>query len=123
MVFYSSGLPQVWTMLLRLLAQRSLCCCHTLLTGCVPTRRCHAPRTLLHSQAEHHLRKQFPPHFHTQSRRAKSQNTKFTGQEEQWKTRNKTVLTYIAAAAVGMVGLSYAAVPLYRLYCQVWSWL
>ena len=25
----------------------------------------------------------------------------------------------VAAAAVGMLGASYAAVPLYRLYCQV----
>lgn len=32
--------------------------------------------------------------------------------------RNITVLTYIAAGAIGMLGLSYAAVPLYRLYCQ-----
>lgn len=29
------------------------------------------------------------------------------------------MLTYVAAAAVGMLGASYAAVPLYRLYCQV----
>lgn len=28
------------------------------------------------------------------------------------------MLTYVTAAAVGMVGMSYAAVPLYRLYCQ-----
>ena len=28
------------------------------------------------------------------------------------------MLTYVAAAAVGMLGASYAAVPLYRLYCQ-----
>lgn len=40
-------------------------------------------------------------------------------QEQQWKQRNKTVLTYLAAGVVGMAGLSYAAVPLYRLYCQV----
>ncbi|MFT7804274.1 cytochrome c oxidase assembly protein COX11, mitochondrial [Arapaima gigas] len=39
-------------------------------------------------------------------------------QQEENKRRNKTVLTYIAAAGVGMIGLSYAAVPLYRLYCQ-----
>uniref|UniRef100_A0A8C2UKB9 Cytochrome c oxidase assembly protein COX11, mitochondrial n=2 Tax=Coturnix japonica TaxID=93934 RepID=A0A8C2UKB9_COTJA len=39
-------------------------------------------------------------------------------QEEEWRRRNRTVLAYIAAAAVGMVGMSYAAVPLYRLYCQ-----
>lgn len=40
-------------------------------------------------------------------------------QEEEWRKRNRTVLTYIAAAGVGMIGMSYAAVPLYRLYCQV----
>lgn len=39
-------------------------------------------------------------------------------QEEEWRRRNKTVLTYVAAAAIGMIGMSYAAVPLYRLYCQ-----
>ncbi|XP_077595082.1 cytochrome c oxidase assembly protein COX11, mitochondrial [Stigmatopora nigra] len=38
--------------------------------------------------------------------------------EEQRKYRNKTVLTYMAAAGIAMVGLSYASVPLYRLYCQ-----
>ncbi|XP_056406601.1 cytochrome c oxidase assembly protein COX11, mitochondrial isoform X1 [Hyla sarda] len=38
--------------------------------------------------------------------------------QQDWRTRNKTVLTYVTAAAVGMVGMSYAAVPLYRLYCQ-----
>ncbi|CAI9533266.1 unnamed protein product [Staurois parvus] len=40
------------------------------------------------------------------------------GPETGWRKRNKTVLTYVTAAAVGMVGMSYAAVPLYRLYCQ-----
>ncbi|KAF2976617.1 hypothetical protein EK904_011418 [Melospiza melodia maxima] len=39
-------------------------------------------------------------------------------QEEEWRRRNRATVGYIAAAAVGMVGLSYAAVPLYRLYCQ-----
>uniref|UniRef100_A0A8D2NG35 Cytochrome c oxidase assembly protein COX11, mitochondrial n=1 Tax=Zonotrichia albicollis TaxID=44394 RepID=A0A8D2NG35_ZONAL len=39
-------------------------------------------------------------------------------QEEEWRRRNRSTVGYIAAAAVGMVGLSYAAVPLYRLYCQ-----
>jgi cytochrome c oxidase assembly protein subunit 11 len=28
------------------------------------------------------------------------------------------VVTYVAMAAVGMLGASYVAVPLYRLYCQ-----
>uniref|UniRef100_A0A8D0E966 Cytochrome c oxidase assembly protein COX11, mitochondrial n=1 Tax=Salvator merianae TaxID=96440 RepID=A0A8D0E966_SALMN len=39
-------------------------------------------------------------------------------QGEDKSRRNRTVLTYLAAAVVGMAGLSYAAVPLYRLYCQ-----
>ncbi|XP_063312304.1 cytochrome c oxidase assembly protein COX11, mitochondrial [Pelobates fuscus] len=39
-------------------------------------------------------------------------------QEQQWKNRNRTVLTYVAAAGLGMLGAAYAAVPLYRLYCQ-----
>ncbi|XP_004684449.1 PREDICTED: cytochrome c oxidase assembly protein COX11, mitochondrial [Condylura cristata] len=51
-------------------------------------------------------------------RRPKSSNPFTRAQEEDWRRRNKTVLTYVAAAAVGMVGASYAAVPLYRLYCQ-----
>lgn len=52
-------------------------------------------------------------------RRPKGTNPFTRAQEEEWRRRNKTVLTYVAAAAVGMLGASYAAVPLYRLYCQV----
>ncbi|XP_049628507.1 cytochrome c oxidase assembly protein COX11, mitochondrial [Suncus etruscus] len=51
-------------------------------------------------------------------RRSKSTNPFTHAQEKDWRRRNKTVLTYMAAAAVGMLGASYAAVPLYRLYCQ-----
>lgn len=53
------------------------------------------------------------------ARRPKSTNPHARAQEAEWRQRNKTVLTYMAAAAVGMLGASYAAVPLYRLYCQV----
>lgn len=54
-----------------------------------------------------------------QSVRSVNGRNPFTrNQEEQWRKRNKTALTYIAAAAIGMIGVSYAAVPLYRLYCQ-----
>lgn len=105
-------------MLLPLLVRQSLCCPQVMLTRCVRTLRCDAPRTL-RSEAEHFLQRRLPPRSHTQSRGAKSRNRKSRSQEEEWKTRNKTVLTYIAAAGVGMIGLSYAAVPLYRLYCQV----
>ncbi|XP_007947843.1 cytochrome c oxidase assembly protein COX11, mitochondrial [Orycteropus afer afer] len=51
-------------------------------------------------------------------RRTKRTNPFTRAQEEDWRRRNKTVLTYVTAAAVGMLGASYAAVPLYRLYCQ-----
>uniref|UniRef100_A0A8C0VX46 Cytochrome c oxidase assembly protein COX11, mitochondrial n=1 Tax=Castor canadensis TaxID=51338 RepID=A0A8C0VX46_CASCN len=51
-------------------------------------------------------------------RRPKGTNPFSRAQEDEWRRRNKTVLTYVAAAAVGMLGASYAAVPLYRLYCQ-----
>ncbi|XP_026996373.1 cytochrome c oxidase assembly protein COX11, mitochondrial [Tachysurus fulvidraco] len=56
-----------------------------------------------------------PQHFVKQTRGVKSHKHR---QQEEWKQKNKTVLTYIAAAGVGMIGMSYAAVPLYRLYCQ-----
>lgn len=105
-------------MLLHLLPRQSLRCPQGLLTRCVQTLRRDPPRAL-HSQAQHFLRRRLPLRFQTQSRGTKSRNRKFKSQEEEWKTRNKTVLTYIAAAGVGMIGLSYAAVPLYRLYCQV----
>ncbi|XP_010753660.2 cytochrome c oxidase assembly protein COX11, mitochondrial isoform X1 [Larimichthys crocea] len=76
----------------------------------------HDPRRLLHHQAQHDfLRRRLPPRLHAQSRNRKSKSEQ---QRDEWSTRNKTVLTYIAAAGVGMIGLSYAAVPLYRLYCQ-----
>ena len=32
---------------------------------------------------------------------------------------NKRTVMYMVALAVGVVGLSYAAVPLYRIFCQV----
>ncbi|KAE8599778.1 hypothetical protein XENTR_v10017319 [Xenopus tropicalis] len=51
-------------------------------------------------------------------REFRNHNPYTRGQERDWRSRNKTVLTYVAAAVVGMVGMSYAAVPLYRLYCQ-----
>lgn len=57
-----------------------------------------------------------PRHFVNQTRGAKSYKQR---QQEEWKQKNKTILTYITAAGVGMIGMSYASVPLYRLYCQV----
>jgi cytochrome c oxidase assembly protein subunit 11 len=34
-------------------------------------------------------------------------------------SRNRIVVALCAALVVGMVGLSFASVPLYRVFCQV----
>ena len=43
---------------------------------------------------------------------------KRTGAHSSWDKANRTTVTYMAALAVAVVGLSYAAVPLYRIFCQ-----
>lgn len=40
--------------------------------------------------------------------------------EQQWK--NRSTLNYMVALAVLTAGLSYAAVPLYRIFCQAYSY-
>lgn len=114
----SAGYWPTVAMSLHNLLHRALCCHQAVLTRCIQTLPRDAARTL-HSPAEHFLQRQ--PFPFCQSRGIKNQNRKFRGQEDEWRTRNKTVLTYIAAAGIGMIGLAYAAVPLYRLYCQVSS--
>ncbi|XP_013878803.1 cytochrome c oxidase assembly protein COX11, mitochondrial [Austrofundulus limnaeus] len=92
-----------------LLLRPSLCCPLTspLLTGCARTLRRASPR------AELFLRRRPPSRL-----LARSGSRWSRGQEAEWRTKNKTVLMYVAAAGVGMIGLTYASVPLYRLYCQ-----
>jgi len=80
--------------------------------------KCCNIRGLATSRVQLFLRRT-PPRFLNQSRGAKTNKRKRQSQEDTWKERNKTILTYIAAAGVGMIGMSYASVPLYRLYCQV----
>ncbi|XP_030610515.1 cytochrome c oxidase assembly protein COX11, mitochondrial [Archocentrus centrarchus] len=101
-------------MLLPLLLRPPLCHAQAsgLFTGCVRMLHCGAPQGL-RFQAEKFLQRRRPHRLHARGRSRRSQN-----QEEEWRSRNKTVLTYIAAAGVGMIGLAYATVPLYRLYCQ-----
>ena len=35
------------------------------------------------------------------------------------KQADKTAMIYVAALGIFMIGMSYVAVPLYRLFCQV----
>ncbi|XP_010898005.1 cytochrome c oxidase assembly protein COX11, mitochondrial isoform X3 [Esox lucius] len=72
----------------------------------------------IHSYCQWFLCRRVPSRLNIQKRGVKSRKSQTRSQEDDWRKRNKTVLTYIAAAGVGMIGLSYAAVPLYRLYCQ-----
>ncbi|XP_034049204.1 cytochrome c oxidase assembly protein COX11, mitochondrial [Thalassophryne amazonica] len=72
----------------------------------------------LHTRAEHFLFRRLCLRFSAPSRSAQNRARWNQKYEQSWRTRNKTLLTYIAAGGVGMIGLSYAAVPLYRLYCQ-----
>lgn len=39
--------------------------------------------------------------------------------DSNYATNNKSTLYYLSAIGVFAVGLSYAAVPLYRIFCQV----
>ncbi|XP_056325446.1 cytochrome c oxidase assembly protein COX11, mitochondrial [Danio aesculapii] len=78
---------------------------------------CCTIRRLATSSSQQFLRRT-TQRFLNQSRGAKTHKRKHQSQEDDWKKKNKTILTYIAAAGVGMIGMSYAAVPLYRLYCQ-----
>ncbi|XP_047464992.1 cytochrome c oxidase assembly protein COX11, mitochondrial [Mugil cephalus] len=99
-------------MLLPLLLRPSLSRPHAslLFTGCARSLHCCTRRR---PKPELLLQRSLPPRPQTQSRGRRSRS-----HQEEWKTQNKTVLTYIAAAGVGMIGLAYASVPLYRLYCQ-----
>ncbi|XP_023678428.1 cytochrome c oxidase assembly protein COX11, mitochondrial [Paramormyrops kingsleyae] len=73
----------------------------------------------LYQHANQLLSRKASQRLSSQIRGMKSRKNPHTErQEEEWRKRNRTVLTYIAAAGVGMIGMSYAAVPLYRLYCQ-----
>ncbi|KAG5854309.1 cytochrome c oxidase assembly protein COX11, mitochondrial [Anguilla anguilla] len=89
--------------------------------GCICSRGCYSPlpsRSLC-SSAKHILCRKPPQNVGSQIRGVKGHRNPHTErQQEEWRKRNRTVLTYIAAAGVGMIGMSYAAVPLYRLYCQ-----
>ena len=48
----------------------------------------------------------------------------FTVKEEKHissKERNRTTMMYVASAVIVTVGATYAAVPLYRIFCQVYN--
>ena len=114
------------TMLLPRLLRESLCWSKTSvlsrsLNDCIGGRGFYSLEVSrgLHSFAKRILCRKAPQRVGSQSRGVKGRRNPHTeSQQEEWRKRNKTVLTYIAAAGVGMIGMSYAAVPLYRLYCQ-----
>lgn len=58
--------------------------------------------------------------FHTNGGRFSKPN--LSSFEETQRNKNKSTLYYVTAAGVLVVGLSYAAVPLYRMFCQTYSY-
>lgn len=50
------------------------------------------------------------------------QLTRFNSSEQMQKKRIKSTLYYVSAAGVLVAGFSYAAVPLYRMFCQSFSY-
>ncbi|XP_036381261.1 cytochrome c oxidase assembly protein COX11, mitochondrial isoform X2 [Megalops cyprinoides] len=101
-----------WSKTSVLLMSTSECMCNNSLHDLVNSRS-------LHSFAKQVVCRKAPQRLGYQIRGVKGRRNPYTAsQEEEWRKRNKTILTYIAAAGIGMIGMSYAAVPLYRLYCQ-----
>lgn len=58
--------------------------------------------------------------FHTNTGRFLKQNLNTF--EESRRKKIKSTLYYVTAAGIIVVGLSYAAVPLYRIFCQAYSY-
>lgn len=58
--------------------------------------------------------------FHTN--RGKSSKPNLNSFEESQKKRIKSTVYYVTATGVIVVGLSYAAVPIYRMFCQAYSY-
>ena len=46
------------------------------------------------------------------------QQTNQWNSSSQWRSANRNTLMYVVAVAIAVTGLSYAAVPLYRIFCQ-----
>lgn len=57
--------------------------------------------------------------FHTNNRFSKQNLNSF---EDIQKKKIKSTLYYVTATGIIVVGLSYAAVPLYRIFCQAYSY-
>ena len=58
--------------------------------------------------------------FHTSVLETLRQQNKGTGKWTDKQKRLRSTVYYVAATAVLTVGMSYAAVPLYRMFCQVY---
>lgn len=61
--------------------------------------------------AQRGLRVAEPARFNSSQSRSQTRSA--------WRERNKSVMLYVVAGAVLVVGFSYAAVPLYTVFCQV----
>jgi len=87
--------------------------CVKLLDQCGVSSKTFSTSTLGRTKNIVSSNKMPPPKIDLGKRQKKGGKRKMTTRE-----RNVTALFYLLSAAVGTVGASYAAVPLYRAYCQ-----
>lgn len=62
------------------------------------------------------------PKFNFHTSRGQFSKPNINGLDEIRKKKIKSTLYYVTATGIVVVGLSYAAVPLYRMFCQAYSY-
>lgn len=97
--------------------------CHTLrnmhLKG--PTPRLLFGPGLRYSTSRTAHRKGFLSFFGMKAALLQGRRLISSGQRDAWKQRNRSGMLYATALVILVVGFSYAAVPLYTVFCQVTS--
>jgi hypothetical protein len=81
----------------------------------------HLPRIVCGNSVTLHLQQFVKFQIHTSVLRSlkQQQNIKETVAWAERQKKLRSTVYYVVATAVLTVGLSYAAVPLYRMFCQV----
>ena len=74
-------------------------------------------QSFLHSTSKYQMARMMSQRSFS-SQRGSHKRTGSHPSSSPWERANRTTMTYITALAVAVVGLSYAAVPLYRIFCQ-----
>ena len=88
-------------------------------TTTFPSQSLLPTRTYIsHSTYSNHLTYCARGYLHESLSGVASQTRTYASRSDPWKAANRSTTTYIIALSIAVLGLSYAAVPLYRLFCQ-----